>query len=50
MLENFLARSLWFNELIKREATDLGMTVIYQAGTTTVDELCDAILTKGKPE
>ena len=50
MLENFLARSLWFNELIKREATDLGMTVIYQAGTTSVDELCDAILSKGKPE
>ena len=46
MFKNFMARSLWYNDLIKREADELGMTVIHQNGDTPVNELCDAILAK----
>lgn len=44
MLANFVARSQWFNELVRTEATELGMNVLYQDGTATVDDLCAAVL------
>jgi 2-phosphoglycerate kinase len=44
MLENFLARSLWFNELIKDQASALHMKVLPQSGDVTVVDLCNMIL------
>ena len=44
MLENFLARSIWYNDLIKQQATELQMNVLPQAGETSVDELCEMVL------
>lgn len=44
MLQNFLARSLWFNDLIQEQATELQMNILYQSGTISVDELCMMIL------
>ena len=44
MLENFLARSLWYNDLIKQQATELQMNILPQAGETSVDELCKMVL------
>jgi 2-phosphoglycerate kinase len=40
MLRNFLARSLWFNDLIAREAGALGMKILRQDGSASVDDLC----------
>ncbi len=48
MFQNFMARSLWYNGLFKKEAEEFGMTVIQQEGETAVDVLCDAILAKRK--
>lgn len=48
MFQNFMARSLWFNDLFKKEAEEFGMTVIHQEGQTVVDVLCDAVLAKKK--
>lgn len=48
MFRNFMARSLWYNDLIKQEAEELEMTVIHQTGGIAVDDLCDAILEKKK--
>lgn len=44
MFQNFLARSLWFNDLMRAEATRFGMTVLTQDGAQSVDELCSAVL------
>ncbi|HSG44256.1 MAG TPA: hypothetical protein VLA72_13995 [Anaerolineales bacterium] len=44
MFENFLARSLWYNDLIKSQATELQMQILYQSGEYSVDELCQKIL------
>ncbi|MCA9758207.1 MAG: AAA family ATPase [Candidatus Eisenbacteria bacterium] len=44
MLENFLARSFWHNELIRRDAESHGMTVLEQPGGRSVADLCDQIL------
>ena len=46
MLENFLARSLWYNDLIKNEASRLGMNILTQTGTTSVDEHCNMVIAK----
>lgn len=40
MLENFLARSLWYNELIREQTTALGLRVLHQDGTASVEDLC----------
>lgn len=47
MFQNFLNRSLWFNDLIKREADEFGMRVVYQDGATAVDEMVDVVLSEG---
>lgn len=44
MLQNFLARSLWYNELIKEQATELQMNILLQDGEKSVEELCQLIL------
>ena len=44
MFENFLGRSLWFNNLIKEQATQYQMHILYQTGKLSVDELCQKIL------
>ena len=46
MLQNFLARSLWHNDLIRRQATELQMNILPQGGETSVDELCNTVLRK----
>jgi hypothetical protein len=40
MLQNFLARSLWYNELMREQATALGLPVLHQDGHASVDALC----------
>lgn len=44
MLANFLARSYWYNNLIKEQATQYQMTILPQPGENSVDELCDMVL------
>jgi 2-phosphoglycerate kinase len=44
MLDNFLARSLWFNELIREEASKHEMNILYQSGDASVDDFCNMIL------
>jgi len=44
MLRNFLARSLWYNELIREQVAELQLNLLEQPGTTTVDELCGRVL------
>ncbi len=44
MLEKFLARSLWFNDLVRREAAEFQMDILPQPGETSVDELCQMVL------
>jgi len=44
MLGNFLARSFWHNDLIKRQATELGLKILQQDGHTSVEELCSVAL------
>lgn len=46
MFQNFLSRSLWYNDLIRQEAEERGMTVIHQPGESPVEDLCDVILSK----
>ena len=45
MLHNFVARSLWYNELIATEARAFGMPVLVQGGDASVEQLCDAVIT-----
>lgn len=44
MLENFLARSLWYNKLMREEAGRYEMTILEQNGDTTPEQMCDFIL------
>ena len=44
MLASFLARGLWFKDLVEAEATDLAMPVLRQPGDATVDDLCDQVV------
>jgi hypothetical protein len=43
MLENFIARSLWFNNLIKDQATEFQMNILPQEGITSIDDLCNMV-------
>ena len=43
MLANFMARSLWRNELILREARHHGLAVLEQDGSVSVDEMVEQI-------
>jgi 2-phosphoglycerate kinase len=44
MLRNFLGRSLWYNELIRQQATDLGLHILKQDGSASVEALCATAL------
>ena len=44
MQENFLARSLWFNDLVRKEATEHGMNILPQAGEASVEDMCEMVL------
>jgi len=44
MRANFLARSLWYNNLIKEQATQYQMTILPQPGELSVSQLCDMVL------
>ena len=44
MRANFLARSLWYNELIQEEARTLGLRILVQDGQVSPSELCTRAL------
>lgn len=44
MLENFLARSLWYNELIQQQASERQMNILRQTGDVSVDAFCQMVL------
>jgi len=44
MLGNFMGRSLWYNDLIRRETTRLGLHVLFQDGSVSVEALCRQVL------
>lgn len=44
MLQNFLDRNFWFNDHVRDEAEQHGMSVIEQPGDKSVEELCDVVL------
>lgn len=48
MLNNFLARSLWYNDFIQTEATQQKMDILYQDGQMSADKLCQIILEKSE--
>ncbi|MGO8671727.1 MAG: hypothetical protein ACLQVD_10230 [Capsulimonadaceae bacterium] len=39
MIQNFVARSKWYNRLIAQQATDLGLHIIRSSDSLSVDEL-----------
>jgi len=44
MYENFMARSMWYNELVEREATQLGLPLLRQDGAQSVERLCEIVM------
>ena len=44
MLENFLGRSHWFNELMRKQVTGRRLNLLPQTGKASVDQLCDLVL------
>ncbi|MBX3437550.1 MAG: AAA family ATPase [Planctomycetaceae bacterium] len=44
MLQNFLARSLWYNELIREHVTELQMNLLEQSGAITAKELSQRVV------
>ena len=44
MFQNFLARSLWYNDLIREQASSLGMCILYQDGASSVEDLCAEVM------
>ena len=44
MLENFLGRSLWYNDLLRQQATEWKQDILHQDGQIFVEELCNAVL------
>ncbi len=40
MLQNFLGRSLWYNDLIRQQAEKLGLKILHQDGNASVEDLC----------
>jgi len=45
MFKNFMARSLWYNDLIKEQASALQMNILFQDGSKSVDDLSQLVLT-----
>lgn len=44
MLRNFLGRSFWYNDFIEEEAARLGMPILRQDGTRSVEDLMGMVL------
>lgn len=44
MLQNFLGRSYWYNDLIRQETAKLDMPILVQDGSASVDDLCDLVI------
>lgn len=44
MFRNFMARSLWYNNLMKEEAATLKMNILPQDGSKSVNELIEMVL------
>jgi 2-phosphoglycerate kinase len=44
MLENSLGRSLWYNDLIRAQASELQMNILHQDGNTSVKDLLEKVL------
>lgn len=44
MLASFLARSFWWNDRVVSRARTLGLPVLVQDGTQSVEDLCDEVL------
>lgn len=44
MLQNFLARSLWYNELIREQTSEFEMNILLQDGGKSAEELCRQVL------
>ncbi|MEN8041824.1 MAG: AAA family ATPase [Actinomycetota bacterium] len=50
MHTNFMSRSLWWNEHVRRSAHDLGLPAIHQDGSKSVDDLVnEALIATSKP-
>ena len=48
MFENFLGRSLWFNDLIKKQAAEYQTDILFQTNERSVAEFCCLILGKSR--
>lgn len=46
VLQNFLGRSRWYNNLVREEATRHQMPILHQNGTVSVEDLCAMALEK----
>ncbi len=46
MLSNFLARSLWYNELIREQVAELKLNLLEQSGATPVEDFCQIVLSE----
>lgn len=46
MYQNFLRRSLWYNDFIEAEATKYNMNILYQDGTKSVEDFCQIVLSE----
>lgn len=44
MLANFMSRSLWRNELVAREAGELGQPVLHLSGTEQIEDLVTRVI------
>jgi 2-phosphoglycerate kinase len=44
MLQNFLGRSYWYNDLIRQQAGRLNLNILHQDGDASVEELCDTAM------
>jgi 2-phosphoglycerate kinase len=44
MLQTFLGRSYWHNDLIRRQAEREGLTVLRQDGNVSVEEMCSTVI------
>lgn len=46
MLDNFMARSLWRNQLVRDAAAQLHLPIIHQDGSRAVEELTDEVISR----
>lgn len=44
MLQNFLGRSFWHNDLVRQQAEKLGLPILHQDGDASVDDLCETVM------